>query len=70
MMISKPFKMLKCGGVHANPVNSIKKSKVYECDKGQDIRVINYCLYSCPHQKCTGNRCKELIDYQLSLKEN
>lgn len=69
MMISKPFKMLKYGGVPAQHVNSIKKSKIYDCDKGQDIRAINYCLYSCPHDNCKGT-CKELIDFQQSLKEN
>lgn len=45
-----------------------KEHKTYEYDKITDVRLINFCVEHCPHDKCNGNQCKELADFSKSLR--
>lgn len=68
-MILKSSKMLGYGGVLAVKPSSSKKTKrLYQYDKLSDIRIINFCIEYCPHEKCNGNRCKELVDFSKSIQ--
>lgn len=65
-MLFKSSKMIPYG-IQGQPVNSRLRAKNADYERSQDKRIINFCIDCCPHDHCTGNRCKELIDYEKTL---
>lgn len=68
-MVTKSSKMLSFGGIKAVACGTKHKNKHtynYDYERNPDKRLIDFCL-DCPHENCTGNRCKEFIAYEKSL---
>lgn len=65
-MLYKSSKMIPYG-IQTQPVNSRERTKNDDYTRHPDKRIFNFCIDCCPHDRCTGNRCKELIDYEKTL---